>query len=173
MEETETAEDTAATTAEPMEGAPNGADAADLDKWKGYAKTWEKRAKERDREIKRLKDAQAAKADPEPADPIKGELDALRGELEAMKAEKARAELIAKVAEEKGVPASLLHGEDEDALKASADAIAAYVSQQAPGYPADKGGAGKPKPMTREAIEGIKDPVARVRARAENINLYQ
>lgn len=171
MEETETTE--ATTTAETMGDAPNGADAADLDKWKGYAKTWEKRAKEREKELKRLKDAQSAKDDPEPADPIKGELDALRGELEAMKAEKARAELIAKVAEEKGVPASLLHGEDEDALKASADAIAAYVSQQAPGYPADKGGAGKPKPMTREAIEGIKDPVARVRARAENINLYQ
>ena len=110
---------------------------------------------ERERELKRLKDAQAAKADPEPADPIKGELDALRGELEAMKAEKARAELIAKVAEEKGVPASLLHGEDEDALKASADAIAAFVSQQVPGHPTDKGGAGKAKPMTREAIEGI------------------
>ena len=171
MGETENAEATA--TTETMGEEPNGADAADLEKWKGYAKTWEKRAKERDRELKRLKDAQAAKADPEPADPIKGELDALRGELEAMKAEKARAELIAKVAEEKGVPASLLHGEDEDALKASADAIAAFVSQQVPGYPTDKGGAGKAKPMTREAIEGIADPVARIRARAENIELYK
>ena len=168
MEENETTEDT--TAAETMDEAPNGTETADLAKWKGYAKTWEKRAKERDREIKKLKDVQGGA---EPDGTLKDELDALKAKLESMEAEKARAELIAKVAEEKGVPASLLHGEDEDALKASADAIAAYVSQQAPGYPSDKGGAGKPKPMTREAIEGIKDPVARVRARAENINLYQ
>lgn len=171
MEETETTE--ATTTTGTVEEAPNGTDSADLEKWKGYAKTWEKRAKERDREIKRLKDAQAEQADPEPEDPIKGELAALKAELDGMKAEKARADLVAKVAAEKGVPASLLHGEDEDALKASADAISAYVSQQVPGYPTDKGGAGKAKPMTREAIEKIADPVARVKARAENIELYK
>lgn len=168
MEENETTETTAVT--ETMEEEPNGTETADLEKWKGYAKTWEKRAKERDREIKKLKDAQA---DREPAGSIRDELEALKGELEAMRAEKVRADLIARVAEEKGVPASLLHGEDEDALKASADAIAAYVSQKVPGYPTDKGGAGKAKPMTKEAIEGIADPVARIRARAENIELYK
>lgn len=170
MAETETEQ---ATETEAAETEPNGAAETDLDKWKGYAKTWEKRAKERERELKRLQAEQAEKAGTEPTDTVKDELDALRGELEAMKAEKARTELVAKVASEKGVPASLLHGEDEDALRASADAIAAYVSQQVPGYPTDKGGAGKARPMTREAIEKIANPVERVRARAENINLYQ
>lgn len=154
MEETET-EQATTTETEAAETEPNGAGETDLEKWKGYAKTWEKRAKEHERELKKLK---ASQADPDAADTVKGELDALRGELEAMKAEKARTELVARVAAEKGVPASLLHGEDEDALKASADAIAAYVSQQVPGYPTDKGGAGKAKPMTREAIEKIANP---------------
>ncbi len=166
MADNENIDETGAETT-PGEGAePNGAETADLDKWKGYAKTWEKRAKERERELSRLK---AAQADQEPTDAIKAEVDAPKARLAGMEAEKARAELVAKVAEEKGVPASLLHGEDEDALKASADAIAAYVSKQVPGYPADKGGAGKAKPMTKEAIEGIADPVARIRARAENM----
>ena len=125
MAETETEQ---AAETEAAETEPNGAAETDLEKWKGYAKTWEKRAKERERELKRLQAEQAEKAGTEPADTVKDELDALRGELEAMKAEKARTELVAKVASEKGVPASLLHGEDEDALRASADAIAAYVS---------------------------------------------
>ncbi len=170
MAENENIDETGAETA-PEEGAePNGEEGTDLDKWKGYAKTWEKRAKERERELSRLK---AAQTDQEPTDAIKAEVDALKAKLAGMEAEKARAELVAKVAVEKGVPASLLHGEDEDALKASADAIAAYVSKQVPGYPADKGGAGKAKPMTKEAIEAIADPVARIRARAENIGLYK
>lgn len=160
-------------TTEEEQTEPNGNDASELEKWKGYAKTWEKRAKERDREIKKLKDAQGAEKQPGNVDPIKSEMDALKAELENMKAEKAHAELVAKIAAEKGVPATLLHGDDEEALKASADAISDYVSKQVPGYPKDKGGAGSAKPMTREQIEAIKDPVARVRARAENINLYQ
>ncbi len=173
MAENENIDETDPETAPEGGTEPNGAEAADLEKWKGYAKTWEKRAKERERELSRLKAAQAAQADQEPTDAIKAEVDALKARLAGMEAEKARADLVAKVAEEKGVPASLLHGEDEDALKASADAIAAYVSKQVPGYPADKGGAGKAKPMTKEAIEAIADPVARIRARAENIELYK
>ncbi len=166
MAENENIDETGAETA-PEEGTePNGAETPDLEKWKGYAKTWEKRAKERERELSRLK---AAQADQEPTDAIKAEVDALKARLTGMEAEKARADLVAKVAEEKGIPAALLHGEDEDALKASADAIATYVSKQVPGYPADKGGAGKAKPMTKEAIEQIADPVARIRARAENM----
>ncbi len=170
MADNENIDETGAETTPGEDTEPNGTEATDLDKWKGYAKTWEKRAKERERELGKLK---AAQADQEPTDAIKAEVDALKAKLAGMEAEKARAELVAKVAEEKGVPASLLHGEDEDALKASADAIAAYVSKQVPGYPADKGGAGKAKPMTKEAIEGIADPVARIRARAENIELYK
>ncbi len=170
MADNENIDETGAETTPGEDTEPNGTEATDLDKWKGYAKTWEKRAKERERELSRLK---AAQTDQEPTDAIKAEVDALKAKLAGMEAEKARAELVAKVAEEKGVPASLLHGEDEDALKASADAIAAYVSKQVPGYPADKGGAGKAKPMTREAIEQIADPVARIRARAENIGLYK
>lgn len=155
---------------------PNGANEGELEKWKGYAKIWEKRAKEREREIKKLKDAQTGEPEPpegDPADGMQAEVAKLKAEIEGMKAAKARADLVAKVAAEKGVPASLLHGDDEESLAASADAIAAYVSQQVPGYPRDKGGAGKARPMTREAIEKIADPLARVKARAENIELYK
>ncbi len=162
------------TTTDPTE--PNGEDAASVEKWKGYSKTWEKRAKEKDREIERLKkQVEDAKkpADPEPNPSVEDDLAALRAELAGMKAEKARAELVAKVAEEKGVPAQLLHGDDEAALRASADAIAAYVSSQAPGYPTDKGGAGAARALTAEQISKIKDPVERVRARARNIENNQ
>lgn len=163
------------TTTDPTE--PNGEDAANVEKWKGYSKTWEKRAKEKDREIERLKkqveEAKTPASDPEPNPSVEDDLAALKAELAGMKAEKARAELVAKVAEEKGVPAQLLHGDDEDALKASADAIAAYVSRQVPGYPTDKGGAGAAKALTAEQVSKIKDPVERVRARARNIQINQ
>lgn len=93
-------------------------------------------------------------------------------ELERMKADAARTALVNKVAAEKDVPASLLKGATEDELAASADAIVEFARKQT-GFPTDKGGAASAKPVTREAIEKMTDPVARVRARAENINLYQ
>ena len=171
MEETEITE-------EPAE--PNGEEGSDVEKWKEYAKLWEKRSKANKARLDKL-EAERAEDQPggEPgggdavAKAVEAAVAPLRAELERMGAEKAHAELVAKVAAEKGVPATLLHGDDEASLEACADAIADYVSQKAPGYPRDKGGAAGHKPLTVEAIESMTDPVQRVRARAANISLYR
>lgn len=93
-------------------------------------------------------------------------------ELERLKADAARNALVNKVAAEKSVPASLLQGTTEEELAASAEALVEFAKKQT-GFPTDKGGAASAKPVTREVIEKMTDPVARVRARAENINLYK
>ena len=111
--------------------------------------------------------------------------EAAKSELEranerAAKAEKALAdaqaaiehsELVAKVSQETGVPASLLHGATEEELAASA--ISDFVKASAPGYPRDKGGAAGGRAVTVESIEAIKNPVERVRARAAHADLYR
>lgn len=111
----------------------------------------------------------------------KSELEAANARIKQLEADKeARDEADAaralreKVAGETGVPSALLKGSTEEELTASASAISAFVEQQAPGYPKDKGGS-RPGAgaVTREAIEAIRDPVARVRARAEHQELYR
>ena len=82
-------------------------------------------------------------------------------------------ELVAKVSQETGVPASLLHGATEEELAASASAISDFVKASAPGYPRDKGGAAGGRAVTVESIEAIKNPVERVRARAAHADLYR
>ena len=124
--------------------------------------------------------AKAAKLDEMEAS-ANSELDAANARIKELEAEKeARDEADAaralreKVAETTGVPASLLKGATEEELTASANAISAYAEKVAPGYPKDKGGAGgNGAAVTREAIEAIKDPVARVRARAQHQELYR
>jgi len=97
-----------------------------------------------------------------------------KAEADRLKAEAARAALVSKVSQETGVPASLLVGGDEEALKASAKAVSDYVASVAPGYPKDKG-AGSPggAPVTRESIEKIADQLARIEARARHADLYE
>ena len=87
----------------------------------------------------------------------------------------AHRDLVDKVSDATGVPRSLLKGETEEELNASAEAIKAYASAQAPeppAYPEDKGGGANPSSMTREQIESISDPVERVRVRAQHMDLY-
>ena len=80
--------------------------------------------------------------------------------------------LVEKVHVATGVPSALLKGDTEDELTASAEAVKAYAGAQAPAYPEDKGGGANPSPITRDQIESIKDPVERVRTRAQHIDLY-
>ena len=49
--------------------------------------------------------------------------------------------LVASVAEEEGVPASLLQGDDEDELRASAQALKAWMGEQTPKMKQPEGGA--------------------------------
>ena len=93
-------------------------------------------------------------------------------ELEAAIAHR---DLVDKVSAETGAPGSLLKGETEEELTASAEAVRAYAGAQAPqppAYPEDKGGGANPKPITKEQIEAITDPVERVRTRAQHMDLY-
>lgn len=94
-------------------------------------------------------------------------------DVERLTASAARRDLVDKVSAATGVPGSLLKGETEDELTASAEAVKAYAGSQAPAYPQDKGGGASPSPITRDQIESIKDPVERVRVRAQHIDLYQ
>ena len=81
--------------------------------------------------------------------------------------------LVEKVHVATGVPSALLKGETEEELTASAEAVKAYAGAQVPAYPEDKGGGPNPSPITRDQIESIKDPVERVRVRAQHMDLYQ
>lgn len=99
--------------------------------------------------------------------------DAATAEVESLRAAIAHRDLVDKVADATGVPRSLLKGETEEELTASAEAVRAFVSAQTPSYPEDKGGGANPSPITKEQIEGIKDPEERVRVRAQHLDLYR
>ena len=94
-------------------------------------------------------------------------------EAQQLREQKARADLAARVSAATGVPASLIQGATEAEMQASADAIASFAKAAKPNVPSDKGGAANQHAITPEGIEGIKDPVARVRARAQNLSLYE
>ena len=110
----------------------------------------------------------------------KAEADAKRAadaetELAALKAEAAHAAQVAQVAEAKGVDADLLaamRADTAEELEAAADKLAAsYAARNL--YPSvTDGGANAAPAITADSIEQIKDPLARVMARAEHIDLY-
>lgn len=100
------------------EGAPDATD------WKAEARKWERRSKE---------NADKAKAYDELQEESKSELqkakeaaEKAKAELDALKAEKARADLVAKVSKETGVPASLISGDDEDSMREYAKRLAEW-----------------------------------------------
>lgn len=97
-------------------------------------------------------------------------------DVESLTASIAHRDLVEKVSQATGVPGSLLKGDTEEELTASAEAVKAYVGSQAPkppAYPQDKGGGANPSPITRDQIESIKDPMERVITRARHIDLYR
>ena len=109
-------------------------------------------------------------------DEVRAARDTALSELEALRSQMAHRDLVDKVHAATGVPSALLKGETEEELMASAEAVKAYAGAQAPkppAYPEDKGGGANPSPITRDQIESIKDPVERVRVRAQHMDLYQ
>lgn len=97
-------------------------------------------------------------------------------QVESLTAQIAHRDLVDKVSEATGVPRSLLKGETEDELNASAEAVRAWAGAQAPrppAYPEDKGGGTTPSPMTREQILAEPDTQRRQRLIAENLNLFE
>ena len=94
----------------------------------------------------------------------------------ALEATIAHRDLVDKVSDETGVPRSLLKGETEEELMASAEAVKAYAGAQAPKppeYPEDKGGAANPSPMTREQILAEPDTQKRRKLIAENLSMFE
>lgn len=166
-EETET-EQTDAQAAEQTD--PQEADKPATD-WKAEARKWEKRAhdnKSAAEELARLKDAEKTEQQR-----LQERAEKAESELAAMKTERERNALAAKVAESKGVKASLLHGDTEEDMEAEADAILAFVAERVPGVPADKGGAATPAPMSKEQILKMKDGPEKIRAIAQNRGLFE
>ena len=169
------------TTTETVEGVatePTNADAlAELQtkydallessrKWEGRAKSNADKAKQYDALAKQTADAQAA------ADEAKANAEKLQADLNAAN----RSLAVSRIAAEKGVDADILaamSAEDEDGITANAEKLAAsYAARNL--YPSvTDGGANAAPAITAESIEQIKDPLARVMARAEHINLYQ
>ncbi len=165
LEQNTTTENESAKTSEPAKTAePQGTD------WKSEARKWEKRAKENaekaDKWDEREKDAPTLEN-------LQKQVESLKAEAKAAKAEAEHRTLLANVSAATGVPTSLLKGDTEEELKASAEAIAAFAKTSGGGFPADKGGGAPSKPLTKDEIRKIKDPVERVRARAQNIDLYR
>lgn len=142
---------------------PHGAD------WKAQARKWEKLAKANKEKADKW-DAQAQAAPT--VESLQQQMDELRAEADRQRESAERERARYKVSQETGVPAALIQGDDEEAMAASAAAVAEFAKAQAPSYPADKGAGAQHAPVSRESIEQIKDPVARVNARAQHIDLY-
>ena len=134
-------------------------------KWEGRSKANAEKAKQYDALAQQTADAQAA------ADEAKANAAKLQGELDAAN----RSLAVSRIAAERGVDAEILaamSAEDEDGIAANADKLAAsYAARNL--YPSvTDGGANAAPAITPDSIESIKDPLARVMARAEHINLY-
>lgn len=96
---------------------------------------------------------------------LQSRIDKLENENKSMKHAREVDEWRAEVAKETGVPASVLRGDTLDELKAHADAVKAAMTF----YPSVDPGTPAKSKLTPEQIGEIKDPVARIRARAQLI----
>ena len=158
-EENDPIEQAEETTVEPQ---PQG-DGTD---WKAEARKWENRAKENRDAQKAAEEALAAKSGD--YDSVKAELEAAVAERDKLRVEKERADEVAEAAKAHGVDAELLAR-----MSGDVEANAEYLASMPIYKPVHDGGERKAEPITRESIEAIKDPVERVRTRAQHLDLYQ
>ena len=176
------AEETTSTATEQVETAtePHGEDAQGKD-WKAeyeklleQSRKWEARSKSNAEKARAYDEAAKAAAD---ADGKLGDLaEKAEAELAALKAEREREQTVADVAKKANVPAdilTLMRGDTAEELQAAADALSGYVKSLSLYPEVPDGGARQAQPVTKESISAIKDRAARVRARAENANLYK
>lgn len=124
-------------TGEPQEGGKPAGQAetdwqAKYEKAIAESRKWETRSKENKKALDELK-ASADKT-------LEERTSQLEGELKRLQDESARKDLIAKVSQEKGVPASLLQGDTEEELNESADSILEFAKSASTVAPIDKGG---------------------------------
>lgn len=142
--------------------------------WKAESRKWEARAKENKEKADKYDALQeTSKADAEKIEAAEKRAEEAEKFMEQAKAELTRMQTLSRISEETKVPVSLIRGETEDEMREYAQSILDFKIESKPSIPKDQGGsAGKPT-TTKESIEAIKDPIARVEARAANLNLYQ
>jgi hypothetical protein len=102
--------------------------------------------------------------------------DEATAKVATLEAQIAHRDLVDKISDATGVPRSLLKGETEEELTASAEAVKAYADAHAPkppAYPEDKGGGASVPPVTKEQILAEPDTAKRQRLIAENLSLFQ
>lgn len=146
---------------------------AKLETVKAESRKWEARSKENKEKADRLDELESSNAESvKKAQEAEAAASAARIEAEEAKAALERMNLVSRIAEEKNVPASLLVGDTEEALSASADALLKFAESSKPSYPKDKGGASSLKSLT-PSFDDIKDPVERIKARARAIEENQ
>lgn len=176
--EDETKQETQAAETEPTAEQPTAEDtgatapATDATDWKAQARKWQARAKANKEKADRWDEYESnGNAELQRA---KDELETARREVSELRESAERSKTLLDVSQETGVPAALLKGETADELRESAKAISAFAASRQTRYPQDKGGAGgNGSQVTVASIEAIKDPVARVRARAQHQELYK
>lgn len=161
---TETQDAQAAEPAQTQQEPEPKAQEPDLEHWKSMSRKNERDAKAARAELAALQESQAKAA---------ADLEAAGARIAELEAERAYAEAVRQVAESTGYPERVvrgLRGDTVEELAASAEVLRGTLSA----YPPSRD-AGEPRPagVTREDIEGIKDPVRRVRARAEHIELWR
>jgi len=99
--------------------------------------------------------------------------ESLQKELDAIKTANEERALRERIAQETGVPASLLRGNSEEDLKAQAEAIMGFAKASGSAYPIVKdGGEVTPPTASKEEILAIKDEKKRLEAIKQNIDLF-
>ncbi|NPD32249.1 hypothetical protein HLV35_03075 [Eggerthellaceae bacterium zg-997] len=124
------------------------APAPDID-WKAEARKWERRAKENAERARERDDAAGAR-DAELQD-ARARAERAEGELESLRESAARDAARAAVAAETGVPAELIAGDDEEAMRAHAERLIRFARPAAPRAPRPGTFSGDAAPADDEA----------------------
>lgn len=140
-------------------------DAQETAKWKELSRKWEKQAKANLDKAKAYDELKAKQDEQEPTlKALQDEINALKSANVAANAEAKRQALLNTVSAATGVPTTLIQGANEEEMTESANNVLTFAKTNK--MPADKGGGASTTPMTQEEINKIKDPIARVKARA-------
>ena len=140
---------------------------AELEKSKAESRKWEKRAKTNKDAAEKLEQTE------QQGKTVEERVAALEAENQKLKAEKARSEAVKEVAKATGIAETVIaymQGETVDELMQAATAVKSSLKV----YPVvPQGTHPNPAAVTKESIEAIENPLERVRARAQNIELYK
>lgn len=165
---------------EQAQGAPNGAVGAEPERdWKAeyekllkHSRTWEDKAKRLADKAKKLDELEAqSMTDAERASAAEKRAAEAEAKVAEYERKAERDGIVAEVAADRGVDAewlSRLAGDTREEVEANAEWLAKKL-RAASVYPSvpDNGGAKAPTGKTPDEIDKIKDPMERLRARAE------